>query len=403
MKWRLRNQLILNQGVLPQWFPLNRKWGFLGDSITNGSNASNVIYAFPRQSLEHAGTLHNPVSQRIVSGTPGNKSADMLARCAADVPAASITGLVIMAGTNDASDSNAVSAATFAANMTAILALYPGKDIVVVTAPPKAAPSAAEKQRLIDYRTWILANTSLGYRVADAYAALTDGSDILAAAYDSGDGTHPNTLGHFKIAALVGARMLASQPARTSLVGALNASNLIPNGLMSGTLGAGSPSGWFGALGTGTAATISKELVPAGGVGQAQRVTLAAAADSANRRGATVNAGGWAVGNKLLMVGKAKVIDTSGDFEAKTAAATTATMSMKLQNGSSGIDFMSDPPSSSCPSREMAISYTVAGGVTVISAHTQLSVPNGSSYAADFYEFGVFNLTALGLANSILV
>lgn len=418
MFWNLVNPgygpIALNEGGgVPTWFPLNRKWGFLGDSITNGSTATNAVYAFPRQSIEHAGPLHNPVRQCVFSGVAGNTSAQILARAATDVPPGNVTGIVILAGSNDAADANAVSAATYAANLTAIIAIYAGKDIIVVTPPPRGSadtPSADEKQRLIDYRTWILANTSLGYRVADAYAAMVDGSDELLAIYDSGDGLHPNNRGHFKIAELVGVEMLATQRERTSIVEALNSHNLIANGIMSGSLGAGSPTGWFAGAPTptGTAATLSKVAAPAEAFGQAYRIAIAAAANSQTRRATAATSGdGWAIGDRLLFVGKGLVTDTSGDFEEQNAA-TAAKAAIQLTNGVSGVDFATDqgtsyPYACSKLSREMALSYTVASGVTVIQPQLHLALPNGSSYAADFYEVGLFNLTRLGYADSILV
>lgn len=393
-------------GGVPPWFPLNRKWGFIGDSITNGSASSNAVYAFPYQSLYYAGTLHNPTSQRIVSGTPGNTSAQMLARAAADVPASSITGLVILAGTNDAADANAVSAATFGANITAIIALYPGKDIIVVTPPPRGSadtPSAGEIQRLIDYRAWIQANTSLGYRVADAYGALTDGADALDAAYDSGDGIHPNNLGHQKIADLVGAQMLASQTARTSMAAALVANSLISNPLFSGTLG-GSPSGWFAGVGsgaaTGSASTNTLVAAPVGASGQAYRMDITAAADSSRRRAASLS--GFSVGDKLLIAGQVKVTAVSGDWSA-ISAAVTGNAVLRLTNGGSGVDLSTEPLVCAASPRQFAISYTVGAGVSNIVLQTQLAIPNGAHIQADFFEFIPINLTALGLASRILV
>src|SRR5688572_641543 len=102
---------------LPPWFPLNRKVAYIGDSITNGSSASNSIYAFPNQSNIHAGLLHNPISLNVVKGTPGDTSAGGLARFSADIAATNPAVVVILFGANDANMANAVPVATYGANL----------------------------------------------------------------------------------------------------------------------------------------------------------------------------------------------------------------------------------------------------------------------------------------------
>lgn len=397
----------------PSWFPLNRRWGYLGDSITNGSAATNAIYAFPAQSNCYAGELHNPTILQSIKGTPGNTSAQMLARAATDLPPTLFDGIVVLAGTNDSSDSNAVPVATYAANMTAIVQTYPGKVVILVTPPPRGiidTPSPAEQQRIVEYGQWINDNaTSLGYLVADAYAALVDGLGYLDPIYDSGDGIHPNNLGHQQIAALVGAQMLASQPYRTSMVDALRGKALNNNPLMNGAIGAGSPSGWTGGTpaSSGTAETLSIAVRTPDAfqqAGQLYRSDLNALADSVRRRAQGVSTG-FSTGDKLLFIGKMKTTVISGDWEAANLVTFNGEARMQIVNGGTGANLsLSAMPSRSVAlQRQFAATYTVASGVTNILLETTLAAPTGVRVQNDALEFAAFNLTALRLATRIFV
>ncbi|TCL70665.1 SGNH/GDSL hydrolase family protein [Rhizobium sp. BK251] len=395
---------------LPPWFPLNRKIAYIGDSIPNGSAASNSIYAFPNQSNIHAGLLHNPISLNVVKGTPGDTSAGGLARFSTDIAATNPAVVVILFGANDANMANAVPAATYGANLAGMIALAPGKQIVVVTPPPRASgatDAATINARIVQYRQWILDNAAtLGYRVADAYTALqTSGS--LNPTYDSGDGLHPNDEGHQKIARLVGAQIKASQIARTSLVAALNASNLIPNGLMAGTLGAGSPTGWINGtpVTSGTAPTLTKIASPNDAFtssGQGYRVDCTAAATTSIRRTNGTIGSGFTAGDKLLVVGKLRANPGALDWDDLCVDQKTARASVQFTNGSTGADLVAITRSGAID-QEFAMSYTVAGGITQICHQIRLDLPSGAQASVDAFEWGMFNLTALGLASSILV
>lgn len=397
---------------LPPWFPLNRKVAYIGDSITNGSSASNSIYAFPNQSNIHAGLLHNPISLNVVKGTPGDTSAGCLARFSADVIAANPNVVVIFVGANDANVANAVPANTYMSNIAGMVALAAGKQIVVCTPPPRvnggSQPDAvAINARIVAYRQAILDNAvALGYRVADSYTALQVGG-FLNPTYDSGDGLHPNDEGHQKIARLVGAQIKASQIARTSLVAALNANNLIPNGLMAGTLGSGSPTGWINGtpVTSGTAPTLTKIASPNDAFtssGQGYRVDCTAAATTSIRRTNGTIGAGFTTGDKLLVVGKLRANPGALDWDDLCVDQKTARAAVQFTNGSTGADLVAITRSGAID-QEFAMSYTVAGGITQICHQIRLDLPSGVQASVDAFEWGMFNLTALGLASQILV
>ena len=100
------------------------------------------------------------------------------------------------------------SAATCEANLQATYtALHnAGMKVVAVTLTPWKASTyweAAEQVVTDAVNTWILNTaTNVDYRV-DAYTALEDVADTLKAAYDSGDGLHPNDAGYAALATAV--------------------------------------------------------------------------------------------------------------------------------------------------------------------------------------------------------
>src|SRR5436190_16481957 len=94
-----------------------RKVTWAGDSITNGSASSNATYAFPSQCVRIAGSAY--LRTLDIKGVPGNTSAQLLARMD-DVLANHPDHVHIAIGTNDASQ--AVTTATYAANIAAIVA-----------------------------------------------------------------------------------------------------------------------------------------------------------------------------------------------------------------------------------------------------------------------------------------
>lgn len=113
---------------------------------------------------------------------------------------------VIQGGVNDCA-ADATAAAIQAAVTSVVNASNAaGLETLVVSIAPWAASASwsSARQTVTDsYNTWLAANdAALSYTYVDAYTILEDGStpDNLDAAYDSGDGIHPNVAGSFVLA-----------------------------------------------------------------------------------------------------------------------------------------------------------------------------------------------------------
>lgn len=397
----------LGQGVgYPSWFPQNRKVTFYGDSMTSPSGASSVFYGHPRQSLQFAGILHHPLSLLQTRADAGKSAGyivtnNFLPNVDSDRPAVA----VLQAGTNADAD-----IATFQAAVTSFVSGCLSRSIkpVVTAAIPKASTEGtSERDRLSAQRDWLVANASvLGFALADAWNAVQS-SGYLPANCDSGDAVHPNDRGHTKIARVEGAAIKSSmRPVTESLVSHWSAFNLISNGLMSGTLGAGSPTGWFAGTPTptGTAPTLSKVAAPGDGfvlAGQGYEFDLTAAADTSWRRAIGASSG-FSVGDKLLIVLKLRVDPLAEDWEQRAVVDKLSQANLLLSNGGSGAGIAAGERTAALD-QEAAYSYTVASGVTSLLFQMNLVIPSGAHVKMTGFEGGIFNLTTMGYANAILV
>ena len=154
----------------------------IGDSLTTG-------YVPYIQAL-------NPVSVFRPANVSGELSAATLTRFPAAVVDQGANVAIIFIGTNDAYGGTAI--ATVKSNINAMIALCLANNIIPIlsTLSPSSAHAGynATIQAYIDeFNAWIV---TLGYPVADIYTAWRDGeTDALLAAYDSGDGLHPNAAG----------------------------------------------------------------------------------------------------------------------------------------------------------------------------------------------------------------
>lgn len=313
-------------------------WGFLGDSITNGSSASNFAYSYAPKACAMVGGL---VARRdgIEAGTPGDRSAQVLARMTATLTDGA-QALVVLDGTNDASQGVAVTA--YAVNKIAQIetAKRAGAPLVLCTVPPRAAGASSAIHRLIaGYNAWInLFGPTYGCEVADVFTALADGTTgALASAYDAGDGVHPNDLGHAKIADVVARAMRRAANWRDGLglvtSVAAGSANLIADPLMARATPTTSP--WFEQPGgTGTAPTYAM-VADASGVlpaGRWAEMDFDATASGGTRRLAVATTD-FAAGDALIVTGHAQVQDVSGTWFADVAAG-TASVVVQLINQS---------------------------------------------------------------------
>lgn len=173
---------------------------WVGDSITAGVGASNAGKAWPAQVLKILGARISASS--VNAGVAGDESADLLARIG-DVLTVEPGLVVLMVGTNDAA--HAVPVADFRANVEAIAAAVnaAGARLAVALLPPRATDIPLGYAYNLWLRAWCHRR---GVPCVDTFAALVDpATGLLAAAYDSGDGVHPNDAGHLKIAEAVAA------------------------------------------------------------------------------------------------------------------------------------------------------------------------------------------------------
>jgi lysophospholipase L1-like esterase len=306
-----------------------RKWAFLGDSITDGTGSSNVVYAFPTLAVLAAGG-QVARTDSIEAGTPGYTSALALAYLPTVLSTYSPEGLVVLLGTNDAG--TAVTLATFQANITAIvrLAKIQGLPVVLCTVPPRSAAVATApiRTKIAAYNAWLrFWGPAQGCEVAEVFGATVDTTtgDLLAA-YDSGDGIHPANLGHARIAQVVAQAMKrAAGDVAFGLRFAKDAFSLVSNPLM---LGSGTATGWgefAGGTGTAPAYSIESDLTGALAAGRWQVIDFDATASGGTRRFLTgPSFTGVTVGDVVVFHGVILVEDYNGTWEVDAAAGTSA-------------------------------------------------------------------------------
>lgn len=180
---------------------LTPEFVILGDSISTGSHWTNSpganIYSKTTQRRTRPGVVSLGISGDVVSGQKGQWDAS------AYKGQTNVKAVIIQCGTNDIGLLHS-SAAT-------LIAAYQGLVNDIAAANPSArifASGIAPRRASLsvpDYATWQSVNVAIGggggtpitgvVPVMSHVATMNDGSDNLAAAYDSGDGLHPNQLG----------------------------------------------------------------------------------------------------------------------------------------------------------------------------------------------------------------
>lgn len=392
-------------------------WGFLGDSITNGSTAGNFSYSYSSQAvLMVGGMVARPDS--IEAGTAGETTAQMLARLPA-LLASGVQALVLLGGTNDANQ--AVSLTTFRTNVTAIVtaAKAAGIPVVLCTVPPRPTSVAVATRTLIDgYNDWLRSVApSFSCELADAYAVLVDTTTGgMLAAYDSGDAIHPNGPGHRRIAVEVARAMRRAagltETSKVGIVRTVSPTNLITDPLVVG--GTVRPAGWFEQPGgTGTAPTYSlvsdtSGVLPAGR--WAEMDFDATASGGSRKLSSNAVTTGYAAGDKLLLCAHIQVEDVSGTWMTDVNALTAA-VRLYLVNGGTGVPI---PPGNTLvanygvPSQAnpavynigpVAMPFTVPAGVTTLNVWMDVQLPTGKRVKARIGCTGLINLTARGSAS----
>lgn len=241
-----------------------------GDSITVGTGASNASvtsYVAVLPKILGARMSHTPIN----GGVAGERSDQLLARMDRII-ASGAQFLTILIGTNDAGQ--LVPIGTFQANIAAIKAKADaaGLPIVFGTVPPRSSATASNIRDLIGaYNLWLrMWAAQNGIPLADVFGALVDPTTgYLAAANDSGDGTHPSNAGHAAIATVFAAVLKPLLPLLSWPVVSAGGVGLVSDPLMVAT------TGWSNAAAQGV---TSRTLVPAANgdlpAGQWYRFTL---------------------------------------------------------------------------------------------------------------------------------
>ena len=316
------------------------RWVYFGDSIVQGTGSTNVIFAFPWLSIQFVGALVARTDSHE-AGTAGETAANFVTRLATVLAYEGVEAMVLEVGTNDAGAGRTL--AQFSADMTTIMdaTKAAGIPLVVCTVLPRAAAASAAIQRLVvAYNQWIKFHAShWGAEVADIYTAVADPADgFLDATLDSGDGIHPNNLGHTRIASTVGAAMkrLFNRTGAYGLITANHIGVTTPDPLVA--TGTTLSDDWFEQPGgTGTAATYSivedvSGVLPAG---RWQQIDIDAAANTVRTLSLYADNTTYSVGDVLVINAFVQIDDESSDWEANVVAG-TAEIDVRLVDGDTG-------------------------------------------------------------------
>lgn len=175
-----------------------KRYLFIGDSITGRivAGAPSPVVSWPRLYSDSASQLVAAVN----AGDAGKRCDEMQSGEWTTERDNGYARLYLECGVNDVAAG--ASAATIESRITTLIteAHARGMQVIVTTITPWKAAAAwtAGFQTVTDsVNTWILANSAGADFVVDTYSALenTPGDDLLKAAYDSGDGIHPNGTG----------------------------------------------------------------------------------------------------------------------------------------------------------------------------------------------------------------
>lgn len=394
----------------PAMLAAGPRWLFGGDSITNGSSASNFFYAFAPEAVRMVGTLiARPDS--IEAGTPGDTSAQLLARIPAQLAQNGAQGSVIMIGTNDAGQG--VPLATTVANLTAIItaAKHYGPAVLCTIPPRGTTTDTAVKTATAAINAWIrLFGPQLGCWVADCNTVLRDATTgDYAAGYDSGDGTHPTQAAHIAMAQVVAAAMKRC------------VTRVDPYGLIVGPgqgvitkdpLNARSDpnsAGWFEwPGGSGTAPTYAVAADTSGRLpgGRWAQMDFDATTSGGTRRLATDTTTGFAPGDWVLHCAHIQIEDVTGNWAANVGAG-TADLSINLLDQNAvgipnaqsvdGCPGIKNPTTGFYDLGPVAYPIQIPAGTTQLILWHSLTLPTGSHVRLRLGAVGLLNATALGL------
>lgn len=390
-----------------------RRIGFLGTSITNGSSAADSWKSYPYQLIEMLGTASvAPIGAgSLVSGHPGATSTTIKSHLRTLLTGVDI--VVLEQGVNDAGQG--VSLAVYAANMLEQFKACraAGVQLVVLTIPPRgtnASPTAAQNLAIDMFNAWLRMAVPQFGTLIDIAAAMQNAAvsyNNLHSGFDSGDGTHPNSLGHWTMAYTIAAalRPLVRRP---RVIGGFSAFNLVGNPYFFGN----SSTGWFEQPGgSGAAPTYSFQADTSGQLGKGvwREMDFAPGAGSGGRTLATAIASGFAPGDVLAFTCKLQIMDVAGNWRAiGPGAAGTGFVSASIVNAGSGAAIAGAPsPLTSLGYPSAANQYdigptwqtfTAPESITSYGLWFRNSLPTGANIKMRVGEVGLINLTAAGMA-----
>jgi len=384
--------------------PSGNLWAACGDSITNGSSAANFRYSwFPKLVASFNGLFMRQDS--LECGVGGTES---LYAAQVTVPAAIAAGarkIIVMVGMND---SDSVPVSDYMAN---IISIYNqvagvGGTLFLITPTPRGNANAAWQDRLRAFRKALLASQGLyGYFLIDGFSALLDtGTGYLAAAYDSGDGVHPNDAGHMALFQAVAKEIKRVQAQIWSKSAQMVVSGDVDNFVSNGTFP--NATGWYTQASSGTASVQTTVADSTGflAVGQwLQNDIDGTSQTSSLTRGHALNLS-VAAGDVLYMTAKMQVIDTSGDWQAKVVTG-TAGFGINLvssggvsQYGRLARDAGVKNPGTGYFEIEIGCFISGVAAQSAMLLWLTMNVPVGSRYTFRIGEIGVFKASLLGFA-----
>ncbi len=384
-------------------FASARRVGFLGDSITYGVGAA-AGQNWTQQLTKIIGSANVSADSQVNAGVPGNTSGNMLARYGTAIRGSGVKFLYLLAGTNDIAQG--VPLATFAANMQAIYQMtqQDGIKLIVGTIPPMGTAFVTSAFRLaieqfnLWLTIWASANNIPLAQVWDSLAS-SGGTDYLSG-YDSGDGIHPNTLGHQQIAQAYVAVSVGLFTTRYPIVYPAGYQNLCDDPLVSS--GGTKPTGWFEQPGgTGAPGTTYTTLVDT--TGRLRRGKWAQMAFNATTTGGTrylvcpINAG-WSVGDTLAIFAKFLVTDVAGNYLTYSGgSAPSANVSLRIFNQSFVLLSTLLGYATVVQPGDLIRAFTVPAGTTGMSLVLGVTLPAGCNITAAVGEVGVYDATSLGV------
>lgn len=377
-------KMIISRGVT------GNRVSFMGDSIAIGNSnftGTNRLRG-DKDPLNWASLLSNSrVNYRVNAGISGNTSAQMLARIGADIITPGCDVCLIMAGTNDAPA--VVSVSSYASNITQMIKQLRDNGImpVLCTIPPQPTTPVTNptRRRSWDlYNSWLAAYSQrTGIALVPVASKLTDpATGAYLAAYDGGDGIHPNAAGAKVIGQAIAdtiTSLLAPWAPPVSIFQTADASNMLAGGLFLVDTNADGTSDNWAKSGNAVASRITNDATI---LGTWQR--LVDTVNEFSQITATNVTTGYAVGDVLALSGRVKN-DSVGGQVSFTFGLNGSGLNVRPLSGFSV----------AVPDAQFYMEMVVPVGTTSVNAG--LLMQSSTSLDARMAQMNLVNLTTLGL------